>query len=191
MLNCDVIELTSDVTAMVSNLVPLITSVDWTDEEFDRNEITLKEGRLCLLPFPISKPEQLTSSPQRDILVSSLGPLINQISSLFPKDKIVRGELVNLLPGKSLTPHVDVYWFHRESKRIHIPMLTNPLCKLSFEDRDYHLEPGKLYEINNRIMHSGYNKGNTPRIHLILDFMPEEIFNLAVRSKQNFLEVCT
>ena len=38
-------------------------------------------------------------------------------------------------------------------------------------------------------MHSGFNFGNTDRIHLILDMMPIDVFNNAIESKQNFMEV--
>ena len=178
-----------DSSSIVNDLYPLVTSIDWLSKEFDRTEVTLKEGRLCLLPYIISRPEQLIPSPNRNIIIPAIDPLIQLLLISMPNYKIVRGELVNLLPGASLTEHIDIYWFHKSSKRIHVPLITNSQCKLTFEGRPYHLELGKVYEINNRILHSGYNNGETDRIHLILDMMPIDVFDNAVQTKQNFMEV--
>lgn len=174
---------------IIESSIKNFSTVDWKSSEFNRNEVTLKDGRLCLLPYLISKPEQLTPSPNKILLIDSISNCINFVSEIFKDYKIVRGELVNLKPGVSLVEHIDIYWFHKESRRIHIPLMTNRFCELTFEGRPYHLEVGKIYEINNRVMHSGYNNGETDRIHIILDFMPIDVFNDAVVQKQNFMEI--
>lgn len=189
LINGDVDDLNISTGNLVNNITSIISSVDWSSTRFDRSEATLREGRLCLLPYLISRPEQLLPTPDSDLIISSLGPLISLIKEHLKNYKIVRGELVNLLPGKHLTEHIDIYWFHKESRRIHVPLLTNKNCKLTFEGREHHLEVGKVYEINNRIMHSGFNRGNSDRIHLILDMMPVSVFQQAVENKQNFLEI--
>lgn len=189
LLDTDLIELEIDTLPFLKEVTSSISSVDWSQDEFDRNEVTLKDGRLCLLPYLISKPDQLAPSQSRSILIDSVTPLINLILEKMQGYKIVRGELVNLLPGKSLTEHIDIYWFHRESRRIHVPIITNTNAVLTFESRPYHLEIGNVYEINNRIMHSGANNGNNARIHLILDMMPINVFKNALHTKQNFMEV--
>ena len=189
LINQDIVQMDIDSSSIVNDLYPLVTSIDWLSKEFDRTEVTLKEGRLCLLPYIISRPEQLIPSPNRNIIIPAIDPLIQMLLISMPNYKIVRGELVNLLPGASLTEHIDIYWFHKSSKRIHVPLITNSQCKLTFEGRPYHLELGKVYEINNRILHSGYNNGETDRIHLILDMMPIDVFDNAVQTKQNFMEV--
>lgn len=189
LLDTDLIDLNIDTLQFLTDTSLKILSVDWSNDEFNRTEVTLKDGRLCLLPYLISKPEQLVPSQSKSVLINAISPLINLILEKMPDYKIVRGELVNLLPGVSLVPHIDIYWFHRESKRIHIPILTNTNAVLTFENRPYHLNVGKVYEINNRIIHSGHNNGTTDRVHLILDLMPVSKFNLAVQEKQNFMEV--
>lgn len=189
LLHTDLIDLDIDTLPLLKEASLNILSVDWSKEEFNRTEVTLKDGRLCLLPYLISKPEQLVFSQNRYTLINAVTPLINLILEKIPNYKIIRGELVNLFPGISLDPHIDIYWFHRESKRIHIPIVTNDDAILTFENRPYHLDIGKVYEINNRIIHSGYNNGITDRVHLILDLIPVTTFNLAVQQKQNFMEV--
>ena len=164
------------------------SNVNWMQEEFGRKEISLVEGRLCIIPCLIARPEQLTNSTDRLLLWEKVTPIVKFIDNLYPNYKMVRGEIVNLTPGKSLSPHIDIHWFHRESRRIHIPVVTNRDSFLTFENRKYHLEVGKVYEINNRIIHSGFNNGSTDRIHVILDMMPGDTFNNAVSKKQNFME---
>jgi hypothetical protein len=188
LLNTDLIDLEIDTLPFLKESALSILSVDWSQDEFNRNEVTLKDGRLCLLPYLISKPEQLVPSQSKSILINSVTPLINLILERMQGYKIVRGELVNLIAGKSLVEHIDIYWFHKESRRIHIPITTNEHSKLTFEGRPHHLSVGNVYEINNRILHSGYNNGTSDRIHLILDMMPIDVFNNAVVSKQNFME---
>ena len=188
-MNEDIKKLDINISMFLKDIVSSMTSVDWLQDEFNRNEVTLKDGRLCLLPYLISRPEQLVPSNNRNNLLKSIHPLIEFILDKISGHKIIRGELVNLLPGVSLVPHIDGYWFHKASRRIHIPITTNSNSMLTFDDRPYHLESGKVYEINNRIMHSGFNFGNTDRIHLILDMMPIDVFKNALHTKQNFMEV--
>jgi hypothetical protein len=95
--------------------------------------------------------------------------------SLYPGYEIVRGELSVLVPGMTLEPHRDGFWFHRACRRIHVPIYTNPNCNQTFEDREYHFIPGTVYEMNNRIIHGSYNHGKEPRIHIILDIAPKMI----------------
>lgn len=184
----DLKEITKIPNDILKNLTKEVITIDWDIPDFDRQEITLVEGRLCLLPFLISKPDQLTITASRKKIWSAASPIIDFIKDTIPDGKIIRGEVVNLIPDRSLTPHIDVYWFHRESRRIHIPITTNNQCFLTFEDRQYHLAVGSIYEINNRILHSAFNNGPTNRVHVILDIMDSNLYNNALLTKQNFME---
>jgi hypothetical protein len=184
----DLKEITKIPNDILRNLTNEVTSINWDISDFDRKEVTLLEGRLCLLPFLISKPEQLINTDSREKIWFAVSPIIDFIKDTIPDGKIIRGEVVNLSPRRSLTPHIDVYWFHRESRRIHIPIITNDQCFLTFEDRHYHLAVGSIYEINNRIVHSAFNNGLTDRVHVILDIMNLNLYNDALLTKQNFME---
>ena len=184
----DLKEISNIPSNVLENLTNQIKFIDWNLSDFDRRETTLIEGRLCLLPFLISKPEQLINTPSRKQIWDAALPIIEFTKDIIPEGKIIRGEVVNLVPNRSLTPHLDVYWFHRESRRIHIPITTNDQCFLTFEDRECHLAVGSIYEINNRIVHSAFNKGMTNRVHVILDIMDLNCYNDALLTKQNFME---
>jgi hypothetical protein len=173
---------------LLDNFVSTCLEVNWQLDDFTRKEVSLVEGRMCIIPCIIARAEQLVNTPARKRLWLGVNPIVTFVQNLFPNFKMVRGEIVNLTPGKSLTPHVDIHWFHKESKRIHIPVVSNTESCLTFEGRPYQLKPGKVYEINNRIMHSGFNHGTTDRVHVIIDLMPEDIFSQAINSKQDFME---
>lgn len=171
-----------DITA-VNKFATVCLAADWTHRKYDRYETSLKEGRLCTLPYAIRTEEhKVYTLDQEKILVASK-EIVDIVTTIFPNLVKVRGEVVNLLPGKQLDLHVDNYWFHEYSKRIHVPIFTNLDAYLIFENRRVHLEAGYIYEINNRILHSACNSGSTPRIHLILDLMSQEHANAASKIK--------
>ena len=184
----DIKEIAVIPTDLVNNFASICSGVEWNLDDFGRKEISLVEGRLCMIPCLISRPEQLVETPGRKVLQNGVDSIVKFVQQLFPQFKLVRGEIVNLLPGRSLTPHIDIHWFHKESKRIHVPILTNSDSFLTFEDRPYQLRIGKVYEINNRIVHSGFNYGTTDRVHVIIDMMSADTFSHAVTNKQDFME---
>lgn len=173
---------------MLKNLAISCTEINWSQDSFGRNEVSLVEGRLCMIPCLIARPEQLVKTDERLSLWKAVNPIVDFVKSMHPDYKLIRGEIVNLRPGKKLTPHIDIHWFHKVSKRIHVPIITNTDSFLTFEDRSYQLTVGKIYEINNRIVHSGFNKGTSDRVHVILDMMPTGTFNDALDRKQDFME---
>ena len=61
--------------------------------------------------------------------------------------------------GKMLTTH----------HRIHIPLVSDPAVKFTLDHKDYYLEPGHGYEINNQLTHEVRNESNIDRIHMIID----------------------
>lgn len=168
---------------LIEPIAEVCLRADWDNQKYNRYEETLVEGRLCTLPYAIRREEHRTYTEDQLEIISSVQPIIDEIAKIFPYLIKVRGEVVNLLPNRQLDLHIDNYWFHEHSKRIHVPIITNDRCYQIFEDREVHLDVGSIYEINNRILHSAYNKGNTARIHLIVDLMSQENADKALRTK--------
>ena len=52
---------------------------------------------------------------------------------------------------------------------IHIPLISHPDVKFTLDHKDYYLEPGHGYEINNQIIHEVRNESNIDRLHMIID----------------------
>lgn len=185
----DVILLGTINTAILEYSRKICFKVDWMHEKFSRVEEPLIDGRLCTLPYLFRRKAQMTYTPEQDELISHSLPIVDEIKKMLPELIPVRGEVVNLLPGKQLSLHIDQYWFHKHSRRIHVPIYTNKDCFQIFEDRETHLEVGNVYEINNRIMHSARNSGTEPRFHLIVDLMDKEHYDIAINDKIAALRV--
>ena len=159
---------------LIDKLAEISLKVNWLHHKFDRPETQLIEGRLCTLPYPIRNETHKIYTEEQLQLIDAALPVVDVIMTYFPGFKKMRGEVVNLLPGKQLTLHTDPQWFHKYSHRVHVPIITNLNCYQIFEDREVHLEKGCMYEINNRIMHSARNSSNEPRVHLIVDIISPE-----------------
>jgi hypothetical protein len=92
--------------------------------------------------------------------------------------KIMRALLVKLTAEKSIRPHVDIVGFSLVvCRRIHIPIQTNDDCFFTVGDDRRNLKLGEVWEINNdKKRHSVDNLGKTDRIHLIVDWIEESLF---------------
>lgn len=88
--------------------------------------------------------------------------------------KVVRSEVINMLPNSRIRSHVDRSDVLYLSRRFHIPIITNPNCTFTVEKEEFHLEQGNLYELNNRRYHSVKNDSDENRIHLIIDVIPND-----------------
>jgi len=71
--------------------------------------------------------------------------------------------------GGIITEHVDEGKMLTTNHRIHIPLVSDPAVKFTLDHKDYYLEPGHGYEINNQLIHEVRNESNIDRIHMIID----------------------
>lgn len=153
-------------------LEPIINSIskinNWNDPIYSRSENALVSGKLIEFPFKFSNKNRRLNTCAEEILESA-SKLVNFVNDTFPSYNIVRGEVATLMPGCKLTPHVDNAEFHKVSRRLHIPIITNDKCLQWWENETTHMEIGTIYELNNRALHSAENLGNTPRTHIIFD----------------------
>ena len=74
-----------------------------------------------------------------------------------------------LAAGGEIGWHVDGAGSNLTTHKIHIPVITSPAAVLRDMQREYHLEAGQAYELNNLIRHSGSNHGSEDRTHLIFE----------------------
>lgn len=113
---------------------------------------------------------------------------IAEISSLLKSSIDESGEIVSAIltllpPGKEMRRFKDPIL--RQEKygrcyRIQIPILLNSDCSVETFDggSGIEMEAGSVYEINHLLNPVGFkNLGETPRIHLTIDFMPGELIS--------------
>lgn len=83
------------------------------------------------------------------------------INRLMEKYGMVRTRIMVSQPSTNLSFHQDM------SKRIHLPLFTNPDCVMIIEDTIYRLEPGKVYLTNTTLRHTAVNGSLVPRGHIV------------------------
>jgi len=83
------------------------------------------------------------------------------INRLIDKYGMVRTRIMSSAPKTNLTFHNDL------TKRIHIPIISNPDCIMIIEDKIYHLEPGYVYLTNTTLRHTAVNASWQQRVHIV------------------------
>lgn len=89
--------------------------------------------------------------------------------------KMVTSILVNLKSGRKIPEHIDKpdFQFFLHTKRYHIPLITHPDVKFNHSGESWHLEKGKIYELNNIVgVHGVKNNSPIDRIHILTDRCP-------------------
>ena len=83
--------------------------------------------------------------------------------------KLTSVVFTELRRGGIIPEHTDAGKMLTTHHRIHIPLVSDPAVKFTIDHKDYYLEPGHGYEINNQLLHEVKNESNTARIHIIID----------------------
>lgn len=84
--------------------------------------------------------------------------------------------LAKLPAKKAITPHADWQEYLLVSRRNHIPVTTNANVHFTVGDETKVMGTGEVWEINNSKVHSVVNDGEDDRVHLIIDIIPNELF---------------
>lgn len=101
-------------------------------------------------------------------------PIIKHLELIYT-GRVGRVTLVKLPPNKMVKPHRDLYLYPNLVHRIHIPILTNEDVFFSIEDKIENLKVGMAWEVNNAKLHGCYNMGNSDRVHLMIDIIPNDL----------------
>ena len=108
-------------------------------------------------------------------LREELTPVIDFVAGYYQNNGfIVRLILAKLLPGGQIPKHTDAGYSLLNCHRIHLPITTNEDVVFHVGGEEIHMQVGELWEINNGTVHGVENRGAEDRIHLILDWMPNE-----------------
>ncbi len=74
-----------------------------------------------------------------------------------------------LKAGEGFTKHRDPMYYEKGEARIHIPIITDELFEIYFNDERVIMKEGECWYLNTRQIHWGINKSQNDRVHLILD----------------------
>lgn len=89
--------------------------------------------------------------------------------------KVIRCEFIKMLPNSQILRHTDGGPILHYSRRVHIPLVTDPKITFTVMNNTIHMEKDQWYEINNQMPHEVNNPTNIERIHLIIDILPDEM----------------
>lgn len=73
-----------------------------------------------------------------------------------------------LVPGQVIPTHTD-HHDNNCTRRVHVPLKTNPRAFFLTQDGQFHMELGKAYVINPAMPHGVVNEGEEDRIHLMFN----------------------
>ena len=109
------------------------------------------------------------------ILFAELQKMIeDSIVPAFPRCDVLRVQLTELPPGQVITPHYDGN-IMALTHRLHVPLVTHAGVKFIIDGQSFFLEPGRLYELNNVVVHSVENNSDVMRVHLLIDMLPHSV----------------
>ena len=83
-----------------------------------------------------------------------------------------RANLVALLPGCQVYPHVDVGAYYRVRDRFHLVLKSSQGSPLFAGDETVVMRPGELWAFDNKVQHWANNPSPETRVHLIFDVLP-------------------
>jgi hypothetical protein len=145
---------------------------------------------LTTLPYPDNiKADSEYTKWHPDLINSYVASLVPGLEE-YCGFKIGRIRLGWLQPDSGYPIHVDL-----EPLRLHIPLFTNDLAYFIHDRKIYNMKYGKLWHLITTKIHTAYNFGKLPRLHLIFSTytdveLESEIKKIATHTqvKQNFVD---
>jgi hypothetical protein len=155
----------------VNEQIKLLSDDDFNYRDYDSKT---KEKSWLRLDF-MSQPEEEKFIP----LYLAIKNLVDDLSQRYSLDPVTSFSLSMLKPRQILEEHTDGRFKHRITNRYIVP--------LSFSDKNYNygyvngekviykLEQGKIYRINNAIIHSAVNEEDSERYNILIDTFEQRL----------------
>ncbi|MGE0735264.1 MAG: aspartyl/asparaginyl beta-hydroxylase domain-containing protein [Alphaproteobacteria bacterium] len=120
-------------------------------------------GKLSVLRYP----DRALFAEINELIETAIKPIL-------PDCGVMRVHLAELPPGQVIKPHFDgniLAYTHR----LHVPLVTHAGVKFIIDGKSFFLEVGRLYDLNNVLVHSVVNDSDVMRIHLLIDMLPRSV----------------
>ena len=173
-------------TAELKSLVLGLSEEQWENLSIrqQRYEVHKHTQTIGLVYDPDFRHSHPTRLPPLKLFEDALKPALWMIADHFEQSEpgrelvkenglgyFIRATLVRLKAGSGIAAHRDMNFSLTHSHRLHLPLITNDEVLFTVGNETRNLEEGRIYEINNRRVHSVANNGSEDRVHLILDFV--------------------
>jgi len=104
-----------------------------------------------------------------------LKPIIDFIADYHQHNGFVGRILIaKLRAGGKIAAHADGLYSLIKCNRIHVPLITNDKAIFTIGGEEKVLGAGEMWEINNATIHAVDNRSKQDRIHIIIDWIPNE-----------------
>lgn len=145
---------------------------DWTKLKAPVNDPAFISSWVIQFAFndlmqAIRKPDKHNRATEE--LIKHTAPMLAKVLEIFPTHQILKAHFVALQPGGAQVAHIDDIFYHKHCNRIAIPLTSNEQVAMMIENTSFSLVPGKIYEMNNRVLHNSTNLGSTLRVTLFAD----------------------
>jgi Tfp pilus assembly protein PilF len=163
----------------VKPLIKKITGIpqsSWRESGRERRfEVHRATETLLLIQFEDGLHTWPEALPSHQEFAEELSVVTERISAFY-RDRgfVVRMLFAKLLAGGSIPMHSDSGYSLLNCHRIHIPLITTEDVIFHVGGEDRCLLAGEFCEIDNSQNHAVENRGRHDRIHLIVDWMPNQ-----------------
>jgi hypothetical protein len=124
--------------------------------------------------WKISEPYSLQKKSTDMYMLDMIEPIIKQLE-LIHQGRVGKVLFIKLPPSKEIDMHADFGDYLESVRRHHIAIITNPDVSFIVNNEKKHLKVGDCWEVNNNLIHYVENSGNTDRIHLLIDILPNRV----------------
>jgi len=174
--NIKVLQKNADVSAL-ADFCNGLTVKQWDDWDHRQNTYPIHSGTKT---FPlvwsslesISLPTVLMNTDSSSVKLAQ--PFIAFLENLY--DGMVYKAMFTLLPeGGKIPPHIDTGEALLSIRRCHLVVTAEDGVNFMVGDENNYFAPGTLFELNNSRLHSVTNNSDAPRVHLIVDILPQTL----------------
>jgi hypothetical protein len=109
---------------------------------------------------------------QDPVLWELVKPIIEDLEHIH-NGKVGKSLLIKLPAHASIEDHYDSGQLLGVSRRNHVVITTNPDVSFIVDTDTVHMKQGECWEINNDKRHEVINAGDTDRVHLLVDIIPQ------------------
>lgn len=115
----------------------------------------------------------LRANDSQSALVDLVSPIVKSLESIHD-GKVGKCVFIKMPAHKSVGEHRDSMDYLGAVRRHHIAITTNDNVLFFVNKESKNMKVGECWEINNNLLHSVQNNGDSERIHLMVDIIPNK-----------------
>ncbi len=116
---------------------------------------------------------QLSVNNSQKEMIDLVSEIVTKLE-LIHDGKVGKCLFIKLPSKKNVGEHTDKLEYLGAARRHHIPIVTNDRVSFFVNGEKKQMRVGECWEINNSHVHSVENNGDSDRIHLMVDILPNK-----------------